>query len=199
MVATTDEARAIFDAALADFCQDFNSELITPILEADIAGYLYHRIVANGCPPNMVYLATRVCGEAARSRNLDIVIGTLNKDAACITPLLICELKVFQRWGHTDQQMNQRFSGLLGENLPSLEQAAKVLDSGRLAVVADLVATRQRRGYLAGTWDRRIRKDVVASKCKEIGATFVWLHPRPDSDEIISELVFQPDEEQTAA
>lgn len=199
MVTTTDEARAIFDAALADFCQDFNNRLITPILEADIAGYLYHRIVANGCPLDMVYLATRVCGEAARSRKLDIVIGKLNKNAACITPLLICELKVFQRWGHTDQQMNQRFSGLLGDNLPSLGQTAKVLDSGRLAVLVDLVATRLRRGYLAGTWDGRSRKEVVASTCKEIGAIFIWLHPKPGSDEIVSELVYQPDEEQSAA
>jgi hypothetical protein len=199
VVTTTDEARAIFDAALADFCQDFNSQLITPILEADIAGYLYHRIVANGCPLNMVYLATRVCGEAALNRKLDIVIGTLNKNAACVKPLLICELKVFQRWGHTDQQMNQRFSGLLGDNLSSLEEAAKVLNSGRLAVVADLVATRQRRGYLAGTWHGRSRKEVVASKCMEIGATFIWLRPRPESDEIISDLVYHPDEEQSAA
>src|SRR5258706_13317443 len=108
-LATTEQARAILDAALANFCDDFNQRRVTPILEADIAGYLFHRIVANGCPLNMVYLATRVCGEAARTRKLDIVIGTLNERTACVAPLLICELKVFQRWGHTDQQMNHRF------------------------------------------------------------------------------------------
>jgi hypothetical protein len=186
-IATTEQARATLDAALADFCEDFNKQNITPILEADIAGYLYHRLVANGCPTNMVYLATRVCGEAARSRKLDIVIGTLNRVKACVAPLLICELKVFQRWGHSPQQMNQRFSGLLGDNLPSLEEAAKVLSRGRLAIIADLFVSRQLRGYLAGTWDGRRRKDVIAAKCKEIGATLVWIHPKPESDDVVCE------------
>jgi len=195
---TTEQARAVLDAALADFCNDFNQQMVTPILEADVAGYLYHRIVANGCPLNMVYLATRVCGEAARTRKLDIVIGTLNESAACIAPLLICELKVFQRWGHTDQQMNHRFSGLLAENLPSLQQAAKVLPLGRLAIVADLFASRQRRGYLAGTCDGQSRKDVIAAKCKEIGATFIWIHPEAAADDITCEIVCDANE-RTAA
>jgi hypothetical protein len=188
---TTERARAIFDAALANFCEDFNHERVTPILEADIAGYLYYRIVTNGCPANMVYLATRVCGKAARSRKLDIVIGALNKNDACVAPLLICELKVFQRWGHSDQQMNHRFSGLLAENLPSLEQAGSVLRAGRLAVIADLFASRQRRGYLTGTWDGQVRKDVIAAKCKDIGATLVWIHPKPDADEVVCEVVYE--------
>lgn len=186
---TTEQARTILDAALADFCEDFNHQRVTPILEADIAGYLYHRIVANGCPLNMVYLATRVCGEAARSRKLDIVIGTLSKSDACVVPLLMCELKVFQRWGHSDQQMNHRFSGLLAENLPSLEQAAKVLPNGRLAIVADLFESRQRRGYLSGTWDGQSRKNVIAVKCKEIGATFIWIHPKPEAEEVVCEVI----------
>lgn len=186
---TTDQARAIFDAALVDFCEDFNKQRVAPILEADIAGYLYHRIVANGCPLSMVYLATRICGEMARSRKLDIVIGTLNRDEACVMPLLIGELKVFQRWGHSPQQMNQRFSGLLADNLPSLEQAVDTLRVGRLAVIADLFVSRHLRGYLSGTWDGRSRKDVIAVKCREIGATFIWIHPKPASDEVVSEVV----------
>ncbi|MDH4259813.1 MAG: hypothetical protein OEZ09_06405 [Betaproteobacteria bacterium] len=189
LIATTQQARAALDAALANFCDDFNNARITPILEADIAGYLYYRLVVNGCPTSMVYLATRVCGEAARSRKLDIVIGSLSRDIACVTPLLISELKVFQRWGHSPQQMNQRFSGHLGDNLPSLEQAAAVLPRGRLAIVADLFVSRQLRGYLAGTWDGRRRKDVISAKCKEIGATFIWLHPKQESDDLICEEV----------
>ncbi len=186
-VATTEQARAILDAALSDFCDDFNRERVTPILEADIAGYLYHRIVVNGCPPRMVYLATRVCGEAARSRKPDIVIGTLDKRDACVAPLLICELKVFQRWGHSDQQMRHRFSGLLDEDLPSLEEAAKVLPVGRLEIIADLFVSRQRRGYLTGTWDGQSRKDLITARCREIGAALLWIHAQPASDEVVCE------------
>jgi hypothetical protein len=188
-LATTEQARAVLDASLSDFCEDFNRESVTPILEADIAGYLYHRIVENGCPPNMVYLATRVCGEAARIRKPDIVIGTLNKSDACITPLLICELKVFQRWGHSDQQMRHRFSGLLAEDLPSLGEATNVLPIGRLEIVADLFVSRQRRGYLTGMWDGQNRKDLVADKCKKIGAALIWIHPQLEVDDIVCEIV----------
>lgn len=196
---STQQARVIFDAALADFCRDFNQQRVTPILEADIAGYLYHRIIANGCPLNMAYLATRLCGEAARSRKLDLVIGTLNSGQACIVPLLVCELKVFQRWGHSDQQMNQRFTGLLGENLPSLQEASNVLPSGRIALVADLCVSRQRRGFLAGTWGGKGRRELIAEKCKEIGATFIWVHPQTDCDDVVCEVMVEPDDTRTAA
>jgi len=188
-IATTEQARAILDAALNHFCEDFNRERVTPILEADIAGYLYHRIVTNGCPHHMVYLATRVCGEAARSRKPDVVIGTLNKSAACVAPLLICELKVFQRWGHSDQQMRHRFSGLLAEDLPSLQEAKKGLPVGRIEIIADLFVSRGRRGYLTGTWDGQSRKTVVATACSEIGATFIWIHPKQESDDVVCEVV----------
>jgi hypothetical protein len=106
---STDEARRTLDVALGDLCRDFNAGIFTPILESDVAGYLYHRLLTNGCVPNTVYLATRVCGEAARTRKPDLVIGKLRINDACIQPLLICELKVFQRWGHSDQQMRKRF------------------------------------------------------------------------------------------
>ena len=191
VLTTTERARALVDKAVEDFCSDFNSGRVSPILEADVSAYLYHRIVGNGCPTNMVYLATRVCGEAARSRKPDIVIGTLSKREACVSPLLICELKVFQRWGHSDQQMRHRFSGLLAEDLPSLSEASSALTVGRLEIIADLFVSAQRRGYLAGTWDGQNRKEMVATKCREIGAALLWVHPRCDSDDIISEVVVE--------
>jgi hypothetical protein len=43
----TDDARSALDAALQNLCHDFNAGVFTPILEADAAGYLYHRLLIN--------------------------------------------------------------------------------------------------------------------------------------------------------
>lgn len=181
----TGEARTQLLAALEDFCTDFNAERFLPILEADIAGYLFHRLLVNGCPLDQIHLATRVCGKMARSRKPDVVIGALNRATACVVPVLIAEIKVFQRWGHSDQQMRHRFSGLIAEDLVSLEESASVLHSGRIEVVFDLYVSARRRGYLTGTWEGKMRGQLVESKCRDIGAEFVWLHPNESSDDIV--------------
>jgi hypothetical protein len=96
--------------ALRDLCRDFNAGVFTPILEADVGAYLYYRLVTNGCSLSTVYLQTRVSGDAVRNRKPDLVIGRLRLPEACVDPSLVCELKVFQRWGHSAQQMRHRFS-----------------------------------------------------------------------------------------
>ncbi len=174
---TTDESRSALDSALSDLCQDFNERLFTPILEADVAAYLYHRLLTNGCAPNTVYLATRVCGEAARKRKPDLVVGSLDRRAACIRPSLVCELKAFQRWGFSDQQMRRRFEGILTEDIPCLEEMANVLEHGRVEVVADFFVSVQRRGYLTGRWGNDTRIDLIAAECRRIGASLIWIRP----------------------
>ena len=79
----TEQAKAALDMALQDMCREFNSGAFTPILEADVAAYIYHRLLVNGCAPNGVYLSTRICGDAARTRKPDLVIGTLHVESAC--------------------------------------------------------------------------------------------------------------------
>jgi hypothetical protein len=187
----TEQARKALDVALRDLCREFNSEVFTPILEADVAAYLYHRLLTNGCSPSTVYLATRVHGDAVRSRKPDLVIGKLRVSEACIEPLLICELKVFQRWGHTDQQMRKRFEGVVSEDIPSLQQMAPVLPNGRVEIVADFYVSSQRRGYLTGTWDGVRRIDKIEAECRRVGASLVWIRPARDSDAIDYEFVVQ--------
>lgn len=170
-------ARAALDQALEDLCRQFNDGSFTPILEADVAAFLYHRLLTIGMPCNEVYLASRVCGEAARSRKPDIVIGALKTPQACIEPVLICELKVFQHWGHSDQQMRHRFMGILDEDLPSLAEMSAFLSMGRVEIIADFHMRAQRGGYMSGTWQGARRIDVVADRCRQIGANLIWIRP----------------------
>ena len=158
-------------------CREFNAGEFTPILEADVAAHLYHRLVANGCAPNSVYLATRICGSTARRRKPDLAVGALQVENACIRPVLVCELKAFQRWGLSDQQMRRRFEGILGDDLPCLAELSDVLPVGRVEILADFFISSQRRGYLTGKWGSDTRIDVVAVECKRIGASLIWIRP----------------------
>jgi hypothetical protein len=182
-------ARAALDVALRDLCRDFNAGIFTPILEADVGAYLYHRLLTNGCAPNTVHLQTRVSGDAVRTRKPDLVIGRLRLPEACVDPSLICELKVFQRWGHTDQQMRHRFSGVLNEDLASLAQFAPLLPGGTVEIVADLYVSAQRRGYLTGNWDGQRRIDVLAAECKRVGTSLIWIKAALDTNDVDCELV----------
>lgn len=182
MLVNTKEAKAALDVALRDLCRDFNAGIYTPILEADVSAFLYHRLLVNGCVPSTVYLATRICGEAERTRKPDLVIGTLQPKSACIHPVLICEVKAFQRWGLSDQQMRRRFEGILAEDIPCLQEMSAVLPDGRVEIVADFFVSTQRQGYLTGKWgdDRRI--DVVAAECRRIGASLVWIRAQNEHE-----------------
>ncbi len=177
----TKQARAALNVALQDMCMEFNSGAFTPILEADVAAYLYHRLLVNGCTPNTVYLATRICGDFARRRKPDLVVGTLNAQDACIRPSLVCELKAFQRWGLSDQQMRRRFEGILAEDIPCLAEMSDVLPDGRIEILTDFFISSQRRGYLTGKWGSNTRIDLVSAECKRIGASLIWIrHAMPE-------------------
>ena len=175
---TTQEARAALNAALQDLCGDFNSGAFTPILEADVVAYLYHRLLVNGCTPDTVYLQTRICGKSSRRRKPDLVVGTLHIQNACVQPVLICELKAFQRWGLSDQQMRRRFEGILAEDLPCLEEMFNALPAGRIEILADFFISRHRLGYLTGSWGSDVRIDMIADECKRIGASLIWIRPK---------------------
>jgi len=74
------------------------------------------------------------------------VIGKLEPSEACVLPSLICEIKAFERWGLTDQQMRRRFEGVLYDDIPTLREMASVLPQGRVEILTDLFASRDRLG-----------------------------------------------------
>ena len=163
--------------SLDDLCRDVACEECTPIMESDVAAYIYHRLLSHGVPPSSAYLTSRVCGEHARSRRPDLVIGALRTPAACVEPLLIAEIKAFQRWGMSwIQQMRRRLEGVLTEDIPSLGQMRDVIEFGRVEILADFARTTRGDGYMGGIYQGRRRIDTVATACESVGAGLVWLH-----------------------
>lgn len=179
------ETQAAFDLlqkALQDFCEAFNRKEIFPLLEADVTAYLYHRLLENGCSPAMVYNETRLCGISKGERKYDLVIGTMNIEHACIQPVLVVQVKVFQRWGHSHQQHRRRFEGILNEDLESLGEITDLLHNGRAEVVVDLVYTSKRTGYLSGYWKKDKRLDCLITRCKERNIALFWVHPNAQDE-----------------
>lgn len=151
----TDTALELLNRSLEDLCLDLNRERFFPLLEADIAAYLYHQLLENGCPLNRLFLETRVCGvEDERRRKYDLVMGEVQLESACVDPVLVAEIKCFQRWGHTPSQHRHRFRGILENDLESLGEASQVLPEGRFEIVVDLVSSPLSHGYLTGELPR---------------------------------------------
>lgn len=178
----TKEALRLLKSSLTDLCIAFNEAKFTPILEADIASFLYHRLIVNGCPPESLYMNTRVCGLKKHYRKYDLAIGTLNKEDACLTPVLIAQLKAFQRWGLKDQQHRRRFQEVINNDIPSLDEASKTLVNGRVHIVSDLHLSADNTGFLEGWWQESssTKIELLTNLCKDLGIWLFWI--RPDTD-----------------
>ncbi len=174
---------------MQDLCDVFNRKEFQPLLEADVAAYLYHRLLENGCPLSSLYSETRVCGIGGEKRKFDIVIGAVNTSLACIQPVLVAQIKCFQRWGFTHQQLKRRFEDIITEDIESLKQLAHVLQSGRIEIVADFRFTRQGTGYLSGIWNQQRRRDVLADLCKASGITLFWVRPNRRDELEVEQIV----------
>lgn len=175
----TNTAFELLQRSLQDLCDAFNQKKFFPLLEADLAAYLYHRLLENGVPLSEMFSETRLCGISKGERKFDLVIGTVNTIRACIQPVLVIQIKAFQRWGHSPQQHKRRFEKILSEDIPSLQQASSILQNGRVEVIIDLALSSQCTGYLRGKWNGSIRRDVVKERCKEAKIALFWVRPNP--------------------
>lgn len=192
MVSIELDTKTAFDLlqrSLQDLCNAFNQEKFFPLLEADVAAYLYHRLLENGCPLSEIYSETRLCGISRGERKFDLVIGTINADHGCVQPVLVVQIKAFQRWGHSPQQHRRRFEGVLSGDIESLKQISSTLQNGRAEVIADFVFTSQSGGYLSGKWKDRIRRDILAELCKEANIALFWVRPNHQGQMEVEQIV----------
>ncbi len=91
-----------------------------PILEADIAAYLYHLWVSEFGEAVNLHLDTRVYQKL--DRRFDFVVGSVDYGAGrpCITkPELVTELKAFP-YGFTDSQHYVHYLHVIKDDLPKL-------------------------------------------------------------------------------
>lgn len=102
----------IFSKAANDLCWDFDQGVLVPLLEADIVGFLYHRLLLASIAMQDVHLDTRVLG--VPEFKYDIVIGPVTlgskaQKAAVSDPQFITQIKFFPRWGFDSQQDREHY------------------------------------------------------------------------------------------
>jgi len=165
-------------------CDDFNRGGFTPLLEADIAGYLYHLLLKRKLAPVNVYLDTRIKTLKKKKQKrhyYDLVIGKLNQEDAFVKPDLICQIKAFQRWGLTHQQMRRRLELISKSDIPSMKSASKVLKNGRVQIIVDLF-DKDLHGFLEGNQKGHKRIDTLKEKYSKMKIPLIWIHPNEDGD-----------------
>jgi len=102
-------------------CRDYNTKMFAPILEADIAAYMYHLWVVQFGNAATIHLDTRVYQKL--DSRFDFVVGKLDYGAGkpCITqPELVAELKAFP-YGFSDQQHRVHYFHVVDDDLPKLQ------------------------------------------------------------------------------
>lgn len=179
----TTQSINLLSQSLQELCDIFNKQGFFPLLEADITAYIYHRLVCNGCPPSSIFCETRVRGVKDDRRRYDLVIGNVDTINAWVNPVLIVQVKCFQRWGFSPHQHHRRFEDILKSDLPSLGNVVIVPPVGRIEVVTDLVFKPRTVGYLSGIRQGVRRKDELMQRCKKIGVSLIWV--RPNTNDVI--------------
>jgi len=81
---------------LTELSRDYVGQRFKPLLEADIAGYLYHLWISKVGDARRLHLDTRIC--EVPDQRFDFVVGEIyyNVERPCITkPELVLEAKFF--------------------------------------------------------------------------------------------------------
>lgn len=128
---------------LETLCRDYNNKTFLPILEADIAAYLYYLWVSEFKEATNLHLDTRVYQKP--DSRFDFVVGKIEYGAGkpCITqPELVAELKAFPH-GFTDQQHRVHYFHVINDDLPKLASISNPKDF-RYEILFD------ERNYLRG-------------------------------------------------
>jgi hypothetical protein len=119
----------IINELLQMLSQDYASGKFVPILEADIAGYLYHLWISKFGDAKRVHLDTRIC--VVPNKKFDFVVGEVEHGAKrpCIRkPEIVIEVKSFSS-GFTSSQRGNRYSKVEGHDIPKLAELKEPLDN----------------------------------------------------------------------
>jgi len=108
--------RLLIKELLENLSKDYVDKKFTPILEADVVGYLYYLWISKMGDARKVHLDTRICG--FEDSRFDFVVGDVNFHAEkpCIKPEFVIEVKSFPP-GFTNQQHRARYLHVIKKDI----------------------------------------------------------------------------------
>ena len=178
----------VFLRAANDLCKDFDQTTLAPLLEADIVGYLYHRLLLANIAMQDIHLDTRIVGIP---RYFDLVIGPVTlgskaHKAAVSNPQLVAQIKFFPRWGFTHQQHSVHYQHVVKDDIASFKALRAKFPGCRCCELLADFHTGDLHGYLRGE-DRSAQSTRIEQVCKlaaKTGVSVVWLHPESQTQTV---------------
>lgn len=165
-----------------NLCSRYNSGEFVPLLEADIAGYLYHVLPTQKLIDLVrIHLDSRAIG-AERNQKFDIVLGPIEireDGRPAVRAQVVIEIKSFPR-GFTDPQHRVHFEHVLNNDLPKLSRVPCPL---KVEVLFDEV------GYLKGLYQGKRRVEVIIEKRRTYDANINILLTQTKGDKLVSQLL----------
>lgn len=173
--------KQVLTETLSNLCRDVDQGVFIPLTEADIAAYLYHRLLFANLLSRDIHLDARILN--VKDHRYGFVVGAVNLDleshqTAVSNPTLVIQIALFPRWGATPAQLYARYAAALKHDLTALGRLRKVYPACYCyELLADFNADKS-LGYLQG-WDRRTRSTRIARLRKAIkgGVSVAWLYP----------------------
>ncbi|MEM3713988.1 MAG: hypothetical protein QXF82_03460 [Nitrososphaeria archaeon] len=108
--------------------EDYENNKFSPILEADIVGYLYHLCISKIGDAKNIHLDTRICELA--DKKFDFVLGEVSNHGyrPCVKPKLVIEVKSFPI-GCSDQQHRVHYYHVIDDDIPKIAKLKEPLNN----------------------------------------------------------------------
>ena len=148
---------------------EVGSGRFSPILEADVVGFLYHLLISNcGVSPAQLHLDTRVSGARLKDK-YDLAIGKVVKrkqdNLLCIFPEFIIEAKLFPI-EFSNQQHREHFLHVLEDDLQKLGRI-----SSSYTNVQTIEFLYDEKDYLSGKYKKQNRLKFLLNQRALIAPT----------------------------
>ena len=150
----------IINNAFNELCLTANRNNYEFLLEADLCGWLFHKIINELDENNQLHLDTRVNHS---NEKYDIVIGNINypdDGRPYIIPSFVAEVKIFPKFGFTQQQHNVHFHHIINDDLQKLNN----VNSAALKIMAIMDG----KNFLEGRCDNINRLEYLKNKRDKI-------------------------------
>jgi hypothetical protein len=165
-----------------NLCWQYNAGEFVPLLEADIAGYLYHILLTQKLIGlEHIHLDSRAMG-AERNQKFDIILAPIEireDGRPAVKAQVVIEIKSFPR-GFTDQQHRVHLEHVLNDDLPKLSRVPSAL---KVEVLFDEVS------YLKGLYQGMRRVEVIVEKRRTSDANINILLTQTKGDKLVSQLL----------
>lgn len=171
----------MIENAINEICLSASDSNYEFLLEADLCGWLFHKIITQLDDYNKLHLDTRANNS---NDKYDIVIGeilTPDNGRTFVNPITVAEVKIFPLVGFTQQQHYVHFRHIIDDDLRKLRNINNNVE--KALIIMDGC------GYLSGRHKGVIRSQFLRNKRDEISNRIKIYLLKIENDRWIYEII----------